>query len=212
MTSPEVARVYVGSFWQEPLKSMDNADLFEDEERDLMKDLAILPRQSAVRKINELVKRIRKVKTLAYIIGYLKSQMPALMGKEKKQQKLISDLPNVFRTILKKYNLAPGDFPDIGKFSEKLREAKFSEFHSVSEKQIADLDGVLNNEIPSLMEMLPSEKDSPETLKAKMAASTISGNNAPVPLPTRGDKFGKKPDENESNPFGYAEDDSDHYW
>ena len=59
----------------------------------------------------QLVKRIRKVKTLAYIIGHLKSQMPALMGKEKKQQQLINDLPNVFRTILKKYNLAPGDFP-----------------------------------------------------------------------------------------------------
>jgi hypothetical protein len=90
---------------------MDNAQLFEDEERDLMRDLAVLPRQSAVRKINELVKRIRKVKTLAYIIGYLKAQMPALVGKEKKQQKLIADLPNVFRSIMKKYNLAPGDFP-----------------------------------------------------------------------------------------------------
>jgi EH domain-containing protein 1 len=54
MSSPEVTRVYVGSFWQEPLRSMDNAALFEDEERDLMKDLAILPRQSAVRKINEV--------------------------------------------------------------------------------------------------------------------------------------------------------------
>ena len=54
MSSPEVARVYVGSFWQEPLQNLDNAQLFEDEERDLMRDLAILPRQSAVRKINEV--------------------------------------------------------------------------------------------------------------------------------------------------------------
>jgi EH domain-containing protein 1 len=67
MSSPEVCRVYVGSFWQEPLSNMDNADLFEKEEKDLMKDLAILPRQSAVRKINEIVKRIRKVKTLAHM-------------------------------------------------------------------------------------------------------------------------------------------------
>jgi hypothetical protein len=51
------------------------------------------------------------VKALAYIIGYLKIQMPNLMGREKKQQKLINDLPNVFRTIMKKYNLVPGDFP-----------------------------------------------------------------------------------------------------
>lgn len=211
MTSPEVARVYVGSFWQQPLQNMDNAALFEDEERDLMKDLAILPRQSAVRKINELVKRIRKVKTLAYIIGHLKSQMPSLMGKEKKQQKLLSDLPGVFRIILKKYNLAPGDFPDITMFSEKLKEVKFSEFSTLSAKQIEELDGVLNNEIPQLMELLPSEKDSPATLKAKMAASSISGNNANVPLPTRNDKFGKKPD-NVSNPFGFDEADTDNYW
>jgi EH domain-containing protein 1 len=94
MPSPEVARVYVGSFWQQPLQNTDNAELFEMEERDLMRDLAVLPRQSAVRKINELVKRIRKVKTLAYIIGHLKKEMPALVGKEKKQKKLITDLPN----------------------------------------------------------------------------------------------------------------------
>lgn len=56
MTSPEVARVYVGSFWDEPLTNLDNAELFEQEEKDLMKDLAILPRQSAVRKINEVSK------------------------------------------------------------------------------------------------------------------------------------------------------------
>ena len=54
MTSPEVARVYVGSFWDEPLKNLDNAELFEKEEKDLMKDLAVLPRQSAVRKINDV--------------------------------------------------------------------------------------------------------------------------------------------------------------
>lgn len=211
MTSPEVCRVYVGSFWQEPLQNLDNADLFEKEEKDLMKDLAILPRQSAVRKINELVKRIRKVKTLAHIIGYLKSQMPSLMGKEKKQQKLINDLPNVFRTILKKYNLAPGDFPDIAIFSEKLKEVKFAEFSTLSTKQIDELDQVLNVEIPKLMEQLPSEKDSPETLRAKMGTGNASASN--VPVPTMNAKFGKKMDaEFENNPFGFAEDDSDHYW
>lgn len=75
--SPEVALVYVGSPWEKPLStsSMDNADLFEMEERDLMQDLAVLPRLSTVRKINELVKRIREVKTLACIIGHLKAQM-----------------------------------------------------------------------------------------------------------------------------------------
>lgn len=208
INSPEVLRVYVGSFWQEPLQNLDNAELFEQEESDLMRDLAILPRQSAVRKINELVKRIRKVKTLAYIIGYLKSQMPTVMGKEKKQQKLINDMPNVFRTIMKKHNLAPGDFPDINKFSEKLRETKFSEFHSLKMDQIQLLEDCLSSHLPRLMEELPSEKDTPETLRAKLGE--VSGSD--VPLPTRGAKFGKADaDTAASNPFGASED-ADEYW
>lgn len=210
MASPEVARVYVGSFWQEPLQNLDNAELFEMEEKDLMRDLAILPRQSAVRKINELVKRIRKVKTLAYIIGHLKSEMPTMMGKEKKQKKLINELPNVFRQILKKYNLAAGDFPDIASFSSKLAECKFSEFHALNQKQIDELDKALNVDIPKLMEELPSEKDSPETLRAKMGGS--QNGIAKVPLPTTANKFGKKSDAVENNPFGFAQDDADRYW
>ena len=206
--SPEVLRVYVGSFWSEPLQNLDNADLFEQEESDLMRDLAILPRQSAVRKINELVKRIRKVKALAYIIGHLKSQMPTVMGKEKKQTKLINDMPNVFRTIMKKHNLAPGDFPDINKFSEKARETKFSEFHSLKMDQIQLLEDCLSSHLPRLMEELPSEKDSPETLRTKLG----EGVSSVVPLPTRGAKFGKADaNTNVSNPFGAAEEE-DEYW
>jgi EH domain-containing protein 1 len=172
MTSPEVARVYVGSFWQEPLANMDNAELFEMEEKDLMKDLAILPRQSAVRKINELVKRIRKVKTLAYIIGYLKSQMPAMMGKEKKQKKLIADLPNVFRSIMKKHGLSAGDFPDINKFSEKLAETKFAEFATLSEKKLEELDRVLNHDIPTLMQV-SGHQSRPRRRRASPAHSPV---------------------------------------
>ena len=210
--SPEVLRVYTGSFWDQPLQNMDNAELFQQEESDLMRDLAILPRQSAVRKINELVKRIRKVKALAYIIGHLKSQMPAVMGKEKKQQKLISDMPNVFRAIMKKHNLAPGDFPDINKFSEKLKETKFSEFKSLNMDQIQLLEDCLNVHLPKLMEELPGEKDSPETLRAKGADGTAHSSEV-VPLPTRGAKFGKSdgPSSAASNPFGAGEEE-DNYW
>ena len=210
MSSPEVVRVYVGSFWENDLRNLDNAELFEHEEKDLMRDLAILPRQSAVRKINELVKRIRKVKTLAYIIGYLKSQMPSVMGKDKKQQKLINDLPNVFRTILKKYNLSPGDFPDINTFSQKLREVKFSEFASLQQSQIEALEKCLTVDIPKLMEMLPSEKDTPETLRRKLGGGIQNPSASNVPIPPIGSKFGKN--ENTANPFGFESTDEDNYW
>jgi len=47
--------------------------------------------------------------------GWLE-EMPSVFGKEKKQQELIDDLPNVFRAVMKRYNLAPGDFPELESF------------------------------------------------------------------------------------------------
>jgi EH domain-containing protein 1 len=64
LQTPEVLRVYVGSFWDQPLVFEDNASLFEAEENDLMNDLRSLPRNSAMRKINELVKRTKLAKVI----------------------------------------------------------------------------------------------------------------------------------------------------
>jgi len=46
--SPEVLRVYLGSFWDQPLMYDDNSQLFEMEEKDLMSDLKDLPRNRYV--------------------------------------------------------------------------------------------------------------------------------------------------------------------
>ena len=43
---------------------------------------------SAMRKTNDLVKRVRICKVHAHIISHLKSQMPLIMGSEKKQKKV----------------------------------------------------------------------------------------------------------------------------
>ena len=55
--TPEVVRVYIGSFWNQPLHFTDNAKLFQAEQSDLLRDLRNLPSNSTVRKVNELVKR-----------------------------------------------------------------------------------------------------------------------------------------------------------
>ncbi len=83
--TPESLRVYVGTFWDQPLVFDENAALFQAEQRDLMKELLELPRNVVVRKINELVKRIRMVKIHSYLIGHLKDQMPTF-GKKKKME------------------------------------------------------------------------------------------------------------------------------
>lgn len=52
---------------------------------------------------------------------------------------------------MKTNNLAPGDFPEIQSFAAKLNDVKFSEFANFSQRQIDELDMVLNVEIPQLM-------------------------------------------------------------
>ncbi len=59
LSAPEVIRVYIGSFWDKPLHFDINRKLFEAEEQDLFDDIQSLPKNSAVRKLNEIIKRAR---------------------------------------------------------------------------------------------------------------------------------------------------------
>lgn len=121
---------------------------------------------------------------------------------------MIEDLPNVFRTILKKYNLAPGDFPDINKFQQKLNEVKFADFQPLSQTMVDGLDKCLNVEFPRLMDQLPSEKDAPDVLRKKGAMT--AQDPGMVPVPSTNLKFGKAAT-GQANPFGYSETDEE-YW
>lgn len=60
--TPEILRVYIGSFWSEPRQMCDHYQLIELEEEDLLADIRNLPRNAAVRKLNDLVKRARLVR------------------------------------------------------------------------------------------------------------------------------------------------------
>jgi len=66
LNTPEVSRVYIGSFWDEPLRYDANRKLFEAEEQDLFKDLQSLPKNAALRKLNDLIKRARLAKVNDY--------------------------------------------------------------------------------------------------------------------------------------------------
>ena len=48
--TPEVARVYIGSFWDQPFLHAENRALFEAEAGDLIGDLQTLPDNAALRK------------------------------------------------------------------------------------------------------------------------------------------------------------------
>lgn len=62
INTPEVARVYIGSYWDQPLQIDDNRRLFEMEANDLFKDIQSLPKNAALRKLNDFIKRARLAK------------------------------------------------------------------------------------------------------------------------------------------------------
>lgn len=111
--------MYIGSFWDQPLRNEELRPLFEAEMADLISDLKALPRNNAMRKacsdscvsaltgdqVNELVKRARLAKVHAYIIGHLKEQMPSFFGREKTQKKLIERLADEFNKVRLQYHL-----------------------------------------------------------------------------------------------------------
>ena len=159
--TPEVVRVYVGSFWDEPYKNKDNEKLFQAEQGDLIRDLRNLPANSTVRKVNEIVKRARLLRVHAHIIGYLKNQMPSLFGKQGKQDELINNMREVFQAVQRQYNLPMGDFPDVDRFKENCSRFDFSKhFVKLSPKVMQDMDTVLSVDLPELMKRFPQDQPS----------------------------------------------------
>lgn len=160
INTPEVARVFIGSFWNQPLQIDENRKLFEYEANDLFNDIQTLPRNAALRKLNDFIKRARLAKVHAFVIAELKNQMPAVFGKDKKKEQLLKNLADVYMKIQKEHNISPGDFPPVLKFKEQLRKYDFSKFHPLRMKLIESLDRMLANDIPRLMGMIPLEADS----------------------------------------------------
>lgn len=163
LQTPEVARVYIGSFWDQPLRFDINRKLFEDESQDLFKDLQMLPKNSALRKLNDLIKRARLAKVHAYIISELRKEMPNMFGKEGKKKDLIKHLSSIYDKIHKEYNISLGDFPEINKMQDHLMKYDFTKFHSFKPKLLEVVDRMLEEDIAQLMALVPHESRSRET-------------------------------------------------
>jgi len=208
--TPEVMRVYIGSFWDEECSNKEFESLFIAESSDLLRDLRELPRNAAIRKINEMVKRARLLRTHALLVGHLRNQMPAMWGFEKKQKELIADMANQFNTVHKKYSLPVGDFPDMKRFQAGATALEFKKFPKLDDSIHDKLSRVLEKAIPHLLEKLQDEEAAQRAavsaaasatshmLGGAAAAAAAGGDDAsapPLPKPGRTGTSGA------SNPF-----------
>ncbi|XP_019183517.1 PREDICTED: EH domain-containing protein 1-like isoform X2 [Ipomoea nil] len=164
LNTPEVMRVYIGSFNDKPIN--ENAydgpigrELFEKEQEDLLNDLKDIPKRACDRRINEFVKRARSAKIHAYIISHLRKEMPSMMGKAKVQQRLIDNLADEFQKVQKEYHLPAGDFPNVDQFKETLSGYKIDRFEYLKPKMIQTVDDMLGYDIPDLLKSFRNPYD-----------------------------------------------------
>ncbi|KAA8588840.1 hypothetical protein FQN60_010185 [Etheostoma spectabile] len=145
INTPEVVRVYIGSFWAQPLLVPDNRKLFEAEEQDLF-----------------------GAQVQAYIISSLKKDMPSVFGKDSKKKELIANLGEIYHKIEKEHQISPGDFPNLAKMQELLNGQDFSKFAALKPKLLEAVEDMLANDIARLMAMVRQEE-------AAMPSQSVKG-------------------------------------
>ena len=189
--SPEVVRVFTGSYWDEPLVHDDFQNMFESDEWLLIHELINLPKSCAERKVNEVVKRVRIVKVHVCILTYLKNQMPSVwwpFGRKKIQDSLLENLEEVFELVRIEYKLSAGDFPDVNEFARCLEEVEdFRSLVPADKKTLEILDELVETDIPKIMKGTSGISDpfSPRRRKNAGSTSTPMRNKTPSKRSTR---------------------------
>ncbi|KAF1433281.1 EH domain-containing protein 2, partial [Spheniscus magellanicus] len=165
--TPEVLRVFIGSFWSEPLLITDNRQLFELEEQDLFQDIQNLPRNAALRKLNDLVKRARLVRVSA--ADWVRGSSPRLrwgqgdtgtpwrsphLWEEKEAPPCRGS--GGMLTPLCRVRVSPP-------FQELLLVHDFARFPGLKPRMLEALDELLTTDIAALMPLLRQEElEAPE--------------------------------------------------
>jgi len=150
--TPEVVRVYVGSFWDTPLQNRDFEQLFSKESKDLIEDLKSLPASAVTRKVNEVVKRARAAKTHALIIEHLRTKLP-YFGRGKALNNMLENLEEEYKEISRKHNVPLGDFPRPSTFRRALKvhaNDDLSQFPPLNQRMLVELNEILSSYLPRL--------------------------------------------------------------
>ncbi|GMH45278.1 hypothetical protein BSKO_13235 [Bryopsis sp. KO-2023] len=153
--SPEVCRVYIGSFNAgkeiETDKNPYAKELFEAEQANLLHDLFEIPQRSCDRKVNEFVKRVRAAKIHILLIGHLRKQLPSMFGKKSASNKVLDNLHEHFDHVRREHQLAAGDFPDVSRFRQILQSFDLASFPKTDKKMLKTLEEVLSVDLPALV-------------------------------------------------------------
>jgi len=156
LRTPEVARVFVSSFWDEAYRYKDHQRLFDKDKEAVVNELRELPRNALLRKLNSFVARVRKVQAHLSIVMHLRSQLPWLscaFGNDLRARKWVDDrLPSLFEDAQRTRGISAGDMPDVEAFRQRL--ASFDntlQLPAWDAVAVARLEQVITTDVPNLM-------------------------------------------------------------
>lgn len=143
--TPELKRIYVGSFRDEPYDSRSAIlhSIFESDKKLLDDDMKHLSAESSKQKVNSFIARVKLQKAFATLLDYLRQQMPAMWGGEKKKQELITSLPSIYDKIDGANGISKGDLPDATIMQEMLVHLDFGTINTLKAVWIERADAVL---------------------------------------------------------------------
>jgi len=180
-TCPEAVVVYVGSFREGELQNKELEDLFNRGTAELFQDVAELPATACLRQINDMIKRMRKVKVNACVLNHI-AQMTGVQTKNSSlwRKKIRKDLGNIFAGVGKQYGIPSADFPAQEEFMEKVIERiDLKDIPKMIDiGQLSALDKMLKKDITILMRAITEDGDFSELEKKKVAVPVVRA--APV--------------------------------
>mmetsp|Transcript_2384 Transcript_2384/g.5661 ORF Transcript_2384/g.5661 Transcript_2384/m.5661 type:complete len:446 (-) Transcript_2384:206-1543(-) len=170
--TPEVARVFVSSFWNEPYRFQDHKTLFEEDKAAVVKELQTLPHTALLRKINNLTARVRRVRTHVKVVGYLRSRIPlhllAFRADGLIRHWMCANLEFLLSEAQRVHGLSSGDMPKLEVLRGKLQdfEGGILRLPVLSAAEVRRLDAVLEKEVPGLLSGVGGVTPCQESLKA----------------------------------------------
>ena len=131
LQTPEVVRVFIGSFWDEPLRHAEYEKVFRKDRCALIDEIEGLEASTAARKVDDLVRRGRLALVHAHLCTHIRAHyLPSLLTRlfvpgatKRALERVLGDLDVIFAAVLRARGeeLSEGDFPAPDVFAAGLR-------------------------------------------------------------------------------------------
>lgn len=159
--TPEVRRVYMGSWKDEPYNNVSKGFhfLFDKSRQLLQEDIEALHEEVALRKLERFIRRAKLAKLHAFVFDHLRKEMPTFWGKKKKKEELIAKFEQEYRKVAKAHDIVIGELPDqlnINDLKERLKDVDFKGISKLKPKYVEAVDQLMYTRIPEIIRVVKS--------------------------------------------------------